>query len=409
MENKEFKISVDEWNAIGRELEQYHAVFYTIWQLGKPVFSDSVDTAAVQFDEEGQCVLFHFNPKFWQECDNYKRFFVICHEALHVILNHGTRILDSKNAAATNCALDIVVNHLLLEKFGFQRDRIEGAEDLCWVDTVFKDQKVSKNECFEFYFNLLKKENSKSSSKDSFDDHSMLGGFDKTIEELNERLTPEEKQTIKDVIEKHFNKTGQNAGTGTGGEWHFSNAVIIKKKKWETVIKNWAFKYLKNREKEIDQWARINRRYNMISSNLFLPSEMEVDEKEKEKTRITVDFYLDTSGSCWGLKDRFFAAALSLPVETFDVNLFCFDTQVVATTLASRKIYGGGGTRFDIIETNIQNRIGKGKYPTVFIISDGYGSSVKPQMPERWHWFLSSSYKRFIPNKSKVFNLKDFE
>src|SRR3546814_18475794 len=52
----------------------------------------------------------------------------------------------------------------------------------------------------------------------------------------------------------------------------------------------------------------------------------------------------------------------------------------------------GGGTRFDIIEKNIQKIMGieKSAYPEgVFLITDGVGSSVTPEFPDRWHWFLT--------------------
>ena len=122
-------------------------------------------------------------------------------------------------------------------------------------------------------------------------------------------------------------------------------------------------------------------------------------------------FFLDTSGSCYHLKDRFFAAAASLPERRFNVRLFCFDTAVQETTLASGKIYGGGGTSFRIIEKHIQGEISsKGcKYPEVFVISDGYGDLVSPQHPSKWHWLLTDNgTKDYISKKSSVHELKDY-
>ena len=43
---------------------------------------------------------------------------------MHVILNHGHRSKDSKNKNAANVAMDIVVNHLLVDRFGFIREKI---------------------------------------------------------------------------------------------------------------------------------------------------------------------------------------------------------------------------------------------------------------------------------------------
>ena len=55
-------ISKEEWMNISSSLEDYHAVFYKLWQIGRPVFNEDIETAAVQFDQIGEFVYFHFNP-----------------------------------------------------------------------------------------------------------------------------------------------------------------------------------------------------------------------------------------------------------------------------------------------------------------------------------------------------------
>jgi hypothetical protein len=94
------------------------------------------------------------------------------------------------------------------------------------------------------------------------------------------------------------------------------------------------------------------------------------------------------------------------------VRLFCFDTTVYETTLESKKVYGGGGTRFDIIEDKIQaTKKNGGVYPeAVFVITDGAGNRLVPEFPEKWHWFLAGrATKAYIPRESKTYILKDFE
>lgn len=423
------RISNEEWFEISRCLEPFHAVFYKIWQMGKPNFNEEIPTAAVQFDEEGGFIWFHFNPKFWKRLQLKDKLFVICHEALHIILNHGMRTKNAGvNRTATNVALDVVVNHSLVNNFGFNKTNIEDWQDYCWVDTVFKDRKPlpPENEMYEYYYNLFDKvfgDGGMGDGEDGpslVDDHDMLGSqsgsWDKVIKELNDGLTDEEKQSLKNTVNKHFQKShSQQAGSGTGGQWVFANVAKPKKKaKWETVIKKWSRKFLKLKDKDEEQWARLNRRLTMLPRNMFLPSDMEIDESDHEKTKIDVWFYLDTSGSCWGLKDRFFTAAMSLPTERFNVRLFCFDTEVKETTLESKKIYGGGGTSFDILEKEIQKQIKSNtinKYPeAVFVITDGYGNTIKPQNPQNWYWFITSGgTKSYIQKECNFFNLDDFE
>ncbi len=418
------KLSSQEFLSICLELEEYHAVFYQLWAMGKPVFTESIQTAAVFFDEQGGWVEFAFNPEFWKKLDHYQRKFVICHECLHVILNHGLRVnsVGRFNHDAVNACLDIVVNESLVRSFGFDRQQLGSlAKDACWADTVFPNRNyIPTDAAFEYYINQLPKMNAANllALLGGIDDHSGLGGtvWDGVIGDLNDKLTPEEKEALKDLIQRHYQtddedgSKGQQRGEGVGG-WVFINVEPVKKKrKWETVIKRWSKKYDRPEFKDTEQWARLNRRFVFLGKGgLMLPSEMELEHEMDGK--IQVWFFQDTSGSCWHLKDRFFKAARSLDPRRFDVRLFCFDTRVKEVDIAKGKIYGGGGTSFHILEDEIQKqRTEKGKYPeAVFVITDGYGTPVRPEKPHHWYWFLSQNHRSCIPAESNVFMLKDFE
>jgi predicted metal-dependent peptidase len=245
--------------------------------------------------------------------------------------------------------------------------------------------------------------------------------IDQKIDEACQALAPEEVEKLKKAIEGKLDeetKQSCQAGTGAGGLVKvMANVKVKKKSKWETVIKKWMQKYMHNASKDKEQWTRINRRFANVQSlsagKIFLPTEMDIDTHVDEKHRVQVMFFLDTSGSCAHLADRFWKAASSLPEDRFDIRLFCFDTQVYETSFESKKLYGFGGTSFSIIERYIQNDMKKKntvRYPdAVFLITDGYGDSVAPQRPEKWYWFLSESYKSYIPAKSNVFMLRDYE
>ena len=409
-------VTFDEWLEISRNLEVHHAIFYRFWQMGRPVFTDKVggrklDTAAVQFNANGDYIDFLFNPDFWKKLNLYNKLFVIAHECLHVILNHGIRTLDAVDHHATNATLDVVVNHALINRFGFDRAKIMDADKLCWIDTVFKNhpnlENIPEDESFEYYYKILPE---KIMDVVILDDHSGLNKKDseEIIGRMDGELTPEEKESIQPFINNNY---GGEAGSSTGS-WTFVNVEKQgAKRKWETVIKKWSLKYLKQDAQDKEQWAIPHRRYVELPDDMFLPSE--VEEEKYDKDRLPVFLFLDTSGSCYGYKERFFAAGLSLPKDRFDVRLFCFDTQVKETTLESRKIYGRGGTAFHIIEAHIQRIMANEDIPypeAVFLITDGWGNTVRPEHPDKWFWFLTprnSMY--FIPPESKKFNLKDFE
>lgn len=404
-------VTNDEYFAISRKLEEHHALFYMAWKMGVPCFDASIPTAAVRFDPQGELIQFVFNPEFWEKMDEYTRTFIICHECLHVILSHGLRTRDTKDMPRCNIALDIIVNHMLVNNFGFDRSKVIDADKYCWVDTVFRDRDVPEGKYFEYYYPLVDP-SLLGKLFNLLDDHSGLAGpdWDAIIDKLGEGLSEEEKNSMREIIEE--SSESQLAGTEAGGLWQYAKVnKVPKKKKWETVIKKWAMKYNQSKYQEIEQWARLNRRFVTLGSDLILPSDMEVEEAF-DHTKIQVWFFQDTSGSCSGFVDRFFSAAMSLPEDRFDIKMHCFDTRVYETTLESKKLYGFGGTYFHIIESYIQSYIKKNKlqYPeAVFVITDGYGSSVLPEKPSKWHWFLSTSCASYIPKTCNIYQLRDYE
>lgn len=420
---EDIHISDDEFYAISRRLERYHSVFYQLWELGRPVFTEQVPTAAVAFNKQGRCIEFMFNPIFWKNLTPTQREFVISHECLHVILKHGLRTKDAKNPRGCNFALDVVVNHLLVDKFAFKREDVDPNNDACWIDTVFPGQQIEENREYEYYFNRLPEGWKKEPRL--IDIHDLLNGSesDEAIDKLSKSLSEEEKSTLRDMIEKHGGQAkdgdkdakGQKRGDGAGKQWKFMDVKPVPiKKKWETVIRRWAKKFLPNDFDSYEHWARVNRRMVELPDDCILPTEMELQEKE-DLGKIDVWFFLDTSGSCAGLADRFWKAAKSLPPHRFNIKLFCFDTKVYDVDIKVGKLYGFGGTSFDILEAKIQQEmasmpLNKRKYPeAVFVITDGYGNNVYPQIPQRWYWFLSANYRTCIPKTCNIFNLSDFE
>jgi len=411
----------DEFIALSRELEKHHSIFDRLWVLGKPVFTDTIPTAAVYFDRVGECIDFKINPTFWTSLSNVEKQFVISHECLHVILYHGFRINELKGdeLRIANYALDIVVNHSLVDKFDFKREEVDPTNKYCWVDTVFPKDPPETGKYYEFYYNLIEKLAAQGAASgvgipgNVLDSHDGLSSFNtpEFEEKIKDIISNEELNSLSDFVEAQtsdIEEQCKQAGCSPGNTFVIANVGKVKsKKKWETVIKKWASKYIK--DNEVEQWARPNRRLAFMPTDFMIPSDQEVEEFEND--RIQVWFFQDTSGSCSGFVDRFFKAAKSLPLDKFDVKMHCFDTQVFETTLNSGKLYGFGGTTFSCIEAYIQAYIKKHelKYPAaVFCITDGYGNNVIPQIPERWYWFIQGS-AYLVPPKSHHFNLKDFE
>lgn len=397
---------------IAKELSCFHSLFRLFWDNGKVVFDKSLPTAWVEFDpKDGSFLNFCFNPYYYEKNDMYSRAFICAHEMLHILLKHGKRGLDYPDKSKLNKAFDLVVNHLLVDQFGFDRKRINFGEDYCWIDKCFDAQTyVERNRSFDYYYDLLDDD-----AGGKLVDHHTFQDIHDIIDDLTNKFV---KSLSKDAADKlkDCKSSDLNSPAGIGeGYWGKVDLNYVKtKKKWESIIRRFELKTIKELDKLENRWDRINRRFNHILSGnrYFLPTETEIENIIYKKDKIQVFFFLDTSGSCWDLRNRFFKAARSLDPKKFDVRSFCFDTRVEEVDLKSGKVYGGGGTAFDIIEAKIQEIIQKEnkKYPkAVFVMTDGYGSEVNPEKPERWHWFLSAHYVTYIPDKSKVYDLEDYE
>lgn len=396
----------DEYLEISSNLEKFHGVFNKLWSWGRPVFSEQVKTAGVKFDRIGEVIDFLINPIFWATLDLTQKLFVICHECLHLILNHGARILNCDNLIKANVALDLVVNHCLITRFSFIRAEVDPFNKYCWIDTVFQDsQDIEQDRSFEYYYNLLED----SISQESLDSHDFQDLSDLT-KKLNSELSPEDKDGLKNLVERHYTSPlGESAaGNGAPKNWEFIDVSRTPiKKKWETVVKYWAHQKLIEQLEET--WTRRDLRLSLLPGEHLLPTAIISETYSRKKLQVWM--FQDTSGSCRHLAPRFFKAAASLDPSKFDVRMFCFDIKVYPTTLKSGKIYGGGGTSFSILETFIQKEIEKDKinYPYIFCMTDGFGDTIKPQFPNRWTWFLTSNYTNCLPIESKKFNLSDFE
>jgi len=393
-------------NEILEILEDHHGIFYNFFSFGKLTFSDSIDTACIVFDKYGRELDFLFNPNYWNKMDNYQRAFVIAHEILHILYQHGQRGKGHIPSIA-NVAMDVVVNETLVSGYGFDRDKLYNSEQLCWMNTVFKNKpNTLSNRNYEYYYNELMQDVDKLSSFfiiDS-DGHSTDTAIpSEFIKDILKGLSPQELSQFKEDKE---HKPGTEKGNT---KVIIEKLLVVKKKRWDKLIKEFCEKALEDSIQE--RWNPRNRRFATLDENLFIPSEYEDDNEIDSK--VTVYFYLDTSGSCEGYARRFMQAARSLDLSKFNVKLFCFDTKVYETSLESGELYGFGGTAFNIIENSILEQSKKLhiEYPKlVFVITDGYGTPVSPKKPRNWHWFLTEhSSISCIPKECNIHHLKDFE
>ncbi len=395
-------LSASEFEEIAFKLETHHSIFYKLWEMGEMIFDDSIPTACVKFDRAGNYVSFHFNPDFWESKTSYERLFIICHECLHVWLNHGLRTKNAKYPQMVNTALDVVINHMLVENFGFQRHKISDYKELCWIDTVFdeSDGVIDDEETFEYYYNkLIDSPNTKFVDLKLVDSHEYLDDvdFDKIVDSLGDGLSDQEKKEIAKTVDKHREKSDSfKRGDMAMAEWETMSVPnkIKKKKAWFDLIKKWATDKGRT-DTNAEQWVKKNRRLSFLESDsgsqLMLPSDNEDFDYDNDKVEMWL--YLDVSGSCHNLRNDFFCASLTIPQDRIKMRTFCFDTKVTEVDLKDRKLISGGGTSFSIIQNHINKTLKPGKkHPVIFVFTDGYGDTIKVSEPKKWNWFIDGNW-----------------
>ncbi len=385
-------------------LEEHHAIFYQLWEMGRPVFTDEVDTAAVSFDLQEQYLAFKFNPGFWESLDEYSRLFVIAHEALHVLLNHGSRSAYPKSEAdrrEMNIAMDVTVNTQLIRSFGFRRERLDEriAREGCFKDTVFGPDHDLRFSHFEHIYRQLGAVDLEGRPMWCFDDHD---GLDDIPEELvddfchraGRRMSPEEVEEVNAALDE--SSAGDYTPVAT---MVVAPEDVDDNEKWVEFITRWVANNEPVDEFE-ERWERRPRRLRALDDSLFIPREQRLESLDKPR----VVFFVDTSGSCREFARCFMRCVDSIPHHLFDAELYCFDVRPYRIDLEHRKLRGFGGTAFYPLEYHLKKQARQGtEYPcAVFVLTDGYGSPIDPAYPERWHWFLTlNGTDRYIPADSK--------
>lgn len=389
---------------IPKLLQNFNSIFYTFFVLGEPHLDTYCETACIVHDTETDITTWHFNKDWWPKLNDYMQTFVIAHECLHQILEHPLRGSQFENKLVANFAADIIVNDMLIETYGFDKSRIE--------DGLFSSTfKLPSGKSFEYYYQKLMEKTSKEvkgKGNETLDSHVTWGeSGEVTTQEIAEQianspdLTTEEKKECLEELNKIENMiSSKQAGKSAGGGYIKLLEKFHPKKRWISIIKKWNRSSLS--EKEGESWVKEERRFQHLNHHrLLLPGK----EAKRDKNKISIVLYLDTSGSCLNFAKVFYQVALSIPRSHFDVKMYGFSTDVYE--IIDGKLLGFGGTSFSIIEHHLSFMP---KYPkAVFIVTDGYGNKVSPAFPERWHWFLTEEHTlSYIPSKSKVFNVKDF-
>ncbi len=433
----------DVWEH-AKGLSHHHQLFYKIFELGEPLFTDRIDTAAVSFDIKTGQTQFLLNKDFYGKLNEHTRLFTVAHEAMHILLEHGLRtIKKNHDPEISNIAQDIVINEMLVNEFGFEQKKLNFEIKICFLNTVFtkdeiKSYGIIRNGSYEYYYDLIKKIKPKNDVGNGASPLDVHGSGD-SVEDVNERgvgsmpevvlddivevasgsLDNKEKKEIVDAIEEAVGKgLGLIAGVGSYGEiFAITDYGLKKESRWEDLVKKKISSLYKKDIKYAETFSHIDRKHYNLSKDMVIPSVREL-EGQKSENRYNLYFYLDTSGSCIDYADDFFNLVKTIPTDVFNIKLFCFDNSVYQIDPTKPEVIGGGGTSFSIIEDSILLEVSKeknprlsNKYPDlVFVLTDGYGDNVYPQKDKNWYWLLTpNNTKNCIPKNSNIIGLNELK
>jgi len=407
-------MKIDERLDISKKIQKYDFFFRLFWDATSINWDSSQTTACINFDKNGKELALSINPDFWKPLNEESKCFVICHELLHVMYEHGKRMLSLKpeELSLYNIAADVVINHTLVDYFDFSRDDlVEFIKDkCCWLDTVFPDtQEIICSNSTEYYYNLLKS-NTPEQLPFSLGEIGLGDGEDDldALDDFLESIDPD-KTIIKELAKKIVKKRSRSTDKGnTDVEF---NSLTKKKIPWESVIKNWTRKAY---NEHFSKQARWDRPLPYIE-NAVIPSEPLHINTECNYSSTNLLFFLDLSGSCSDYFERFAQCAYSIDRKIFNTKFYAFDTKCVDMTFHNRKSAlkaMSGGTEFQCIVDKVSELSKTNSFhnPEIFILTDGYAPVVEYDRPSHWHWFISGEDYPYITKvpKSHYYDLTKF-
>lgn len=414
------------------QLSHFHRLFYAVFELGQPIYNTQIDTAAVGLNMGTGKINFLLNPDFFYKLGESEQLFILCHEAMHVLLYHIDRSLQyDLDSELANIAQDIVINETLVTEFGFHRELLNFGITLCFIDTVFNAEQIAKHnivsgKSFEFYYDLLVKYKESIPKIVVTLDFHISGSGDLVLKDQDGNLIvdipPEIASQVLDKVGHQLNREEleslleafKDSYGGTAGLDNVLNVELIEKKKrpWEGLVKNKIATLQKNKEKRLETFKFRPRRIINLSEDLYLP-EIVIDET-KENDKFNIVFFIDASGSCIDYRSKFFNLVKTIPEDKFNIHLYSFDTKTYLLDIDKCVVKGSGGTAFKPLEDTVQDLVGndndfKGKYPDlVFVLSDGDGNNFMPQKPERWYFLLTKNSTQYIPKSSNIVLINNF-
>ncbi len=358
-----------------------------------------------------------FSPEFLESLSDEETEFVLMHEILHIALKHCLRGHDY-NQEAFNIACDIVVNSNILKSFGdnYRRISIGGEPLMHLAPNGNPSHMYTAEELYDMLPKSMKVKQSKSQSSSSNGNNrsekkpgDQSGGSDKgqkdgkkgeygSAVEQGQLIDKAKGKSGYFVFDDHsFWTNDENIQDIDAWDKHFEDACKIvsiedPSNTWGS-LPAFAERILKLRQKAQTNWREVldNFVQDDINDYSFNPPDrrfsdsdfMLPDLNEPTETVKNVLFMIDTSGS---MSDDMIAQAFQEirgAIGQFggrlEGYLGFFDAVVVPPVPFSTveeldiiRLYGGGGTRFDIIFDYVKKEMKDNPPSSIVILTDGY-------------------------------------
>ena len=418
-------LNKEEILKIGATLEDYHSIFYVFFSMAIIYFSEEIPTAAIRFTKNGGKPQLILNEEFWNRHNHREKLFIICHECMHVLLDHGVRDgMQIKGAThqLVNKAQDITINHMIVDLFNYDREDLREWKKYCWIETCFTNPHlIKRNENFIYYLEeLIKDPKSKEQGGATTLDEHAVPSDETEVEKKNKESIAKEiakeldPKDLEDLIKALPESDDGTAGTVKGAfEEILSDKLKKLKLDFRVLIKKLKRTRVSYIEKDVETFVREDRRFDDVMSRPDLSLPGTTTRQGPKKARLLTALFMDTSGSCMSYFSKFqqIAKAFDEERETFDLRLFVFDTSVTEV-YPSIPFRVGGGTYFHIIEQKVLELEKEyHRYPDcVVVLTDGDGTNVKPKGPTKWIWLLTPpANKQYIPMTSRSWLVSQVE
>jgi predicted metal-dependent peptidase len=285
----------------------------------------------------------------------------ICHEVLHIALDHLGRV-GARYRILANVAQDMVVN-MICEKNGLmilkkpEYVNADASNNTAWANLgkagKIVIQQVSEKSWERIYNEIIDKLENSGYDAGDIEEEMTSGGttslFDEHMHESFNKLSKEEQNQVREQLHQMLSDAmtySKQMGKTPMGVERYVTELLNPKIPWQTTL----LKYLKDHT-EANDWTYRRPHRKSYSLGVYLPSIL--------NEKVNVDVIVDTSGSIDQESYNEFISevhGMIRVIPNIQVNLHFVDTEIRKTvTMSKSNLYeildinpqGGGGTNME--------------------------------------------------------------